>query len=86
MMKSIHNVDDILPQIDDAHWTLCVCVCVISFLVKRLQPVFLFFFVRIITHQAFKTKIMKRRESKKQVSVSGLPNDDSLFLERGQGE
>ena len=49
MMKSIHNVYDILPQIDDAHCTLCVCV--ISFLVKRLQPVFLFFFVRIITHQ-----------------------------------
>ena len=27
-------------------------------------------FVRIITHSAFKTKIMKRRESKKQVSVT----------------
>ena len=31
---------------------------------------FLFFFVRIITHEAFKTKIMKRRKSKKQVSVT----------------
>ena len=46
-------------------------------------------FVRIITHSAFKTKIMKRRESKKQVSVkfiAALPKDDSFFLLRGQGE
>ena len=33
------------------------CMSVMSSLVKGLQPVFLFFyFVRMITHKAFKTK------------------------------
>ena len=58
----------ILLQIDDAHCILCVCA---EFFGLRTSACFLFFFfVRIITHEAFKTKIMKRRKSKKQVSVT----------------